>query len=319
MAEPTKDGYFPLALRGTELVPHSQLQIHCDSQAMRYALSVFEGVRGYRSSKDAAVNLFALDEHLLRLQASLALVRLPDTVAPGFAEALPKLLTANSVSEDCYLRVAVSAAGLGDLQREVNLAWSASLCPMGRKPWLANRQTMAVSISRWRKPSDDMFPQTAKNISNYSGPRIALIEAKAAGFDTTVLRSAEGHLAEAPTANLFLVKDGLLLTPALTDGVLAGITRRWVLRIAAELDIPAQERSLSAEDAYGADEAFLCGTGLEFAAIGSFDRRPLLGPAMVLPRIVERYFEIVRAPVRTAPAPRERGLQPPAIIGGVER
>lgn len=317
MAEPTDGGYFPLAIRGTELVPHSQLQIHCDSQAMRYALSVFEGIRGYRSSKDGTVNFFAVDEHLSRLQSSLALVRLPAALTPGFAEALPSLLTANSVSDDCYLRVAVSAAGLGDLQREVSLVWSASLCAMGRKPWLANGRTMAVSISPWRKPSDDMFPQTAKNISNYSGPRIALIEAKAAGFDMTILLSAGGHLAEAPTANLFLVKDGVLLTPALTDGVLSGITRRWVLRIAAELGIQAEERSLSAEDAYSADEAFLCGTGLEFAAIGSFDRRPLVGAASVLPRIVERYFEIVRASASFAPSPRERKLQP--TIGGVER
>lgn len=313
MPELNEYGYFPLALRNGELVPQTSLSIHCDSQAMRYALSVFEGVRGYKQAKRPQVELFALDEHLARMSASLELVKLPSEAPVGFRAALARLLQENRVDDDCYLRLAASAAGMGDLQREVSLVWTASLCPMGRKPWLAGERRMSVSISRWQKPADNMFPQAAKNISNYSGPRIALIEAKAAGFDMTILRSREGKLSEAPTANLFLVCDGVLCTPKLSDGVLAGITRRWVLSNAPALGIAVEERSLVPEDAYGAQEAFLCGTGLEFARIGSFDGRQLPETGPLLPRLVARYFEAVRdqkAPRLPASSESQQELHP---------
>lgn len=104
-------------------------------------------------------------------------------------------------------------------------------------------------------------------------------------------------LAEAPTANLFLVRDGVLLTPRLEDGILAGITRATVLRVARSLGWRAEEVGLRPADAYAADEAFLCGTGIEFAEIARFDEHPVSGKSRLLERIIGEYMRLVRGGV----------------------
>jgi branched-chain amino acid aminotransferase len=147
-----------------------------------------------------------------------------------------------------------------------------------------------------------VVPQRAKVISNYAGPRLAYLEAQKAGFDDVVLTTRHRLLSEAPTANLFLVHGTTLSTPRVCDGILPGITREFVMRIAREIGIEVRECALRRDDAYGASEAFLCGTGLEFARISRFDDRALGERAPILARIVDRYFDVVRA---EEPAPAE--------------
>lgn len=291
MADP-----FRWAWRAGALVPHEQLTIHAESMAMRYALSAFEGVRGYVQQDGATVRFFALGEHIARLHQTLALAGLPP-VADGELDALAAgLLEANGAREDCYLRIAVNATSLGTLKGDARTEVFASLQPMGRKP-LAGAG-LSVAISDRRKPDDDMFPQRAKVICNYAGPRLAYLDAQSRGFDDVVLRTSAGLLSEAPTANLFLVKDGVLMTPRLEDAILAGITRRHVLVLGRGLGLAVEERALTHDDAYAASEAFLCGTGLEIAAIARFDDRGLPAGRTVVPRLIDAYFALVRGAAR---------------------
>ncbi len=290
------DAYLRLALLDGAFVPHGELLIHRDSQAMRYAVVVFEGVRAYLQEDGSSVRYFALDEHLDRLDRSVRALELPALVPDRAAlrRLLRELLVRNDVREDCYLRLTASAPDLGTMSAPGSTSWSASLKLMGRGRSLARQAALAVSISAWHKPTERMFPQHVKSISNYNGPRLALLQARRDGFDDTILTTGEGRLAEAPTANLFLVRDGMLLTPRPEDGILLGVTRGVVLRMAAELGLPTHERELFPQDAYAADEAFLCGTGLEFASIASFDRRPVRGRATTA-ALVARYFRCVRS------------------------
>jgi branched-chain amino acid aminotransferase len=257
---------------------------------------VFEGVRAYAQDDGRSVRLFSLDQHLDRLDRSVAAVALPPLGIDRreLRERLAELLARNGVSEDCYLRITAGAPDLGTMTAPATTSWSASLKPMGRGRWLARREAMSVSISRWRKPAEEAFPQHVKSISNYSGPRLALLAARREGFDDTILITGEGRLAEAPTANLFLLRDGVLATPRPEDGILLGVTRSVVLRIAGQMGLPAQERGLFPEDAYGADEAFLCGTGVEFAPIAAFDGHRLRGGTTTA-AIVDGYFRLVRS------------------------
>jgi branched-chain amino acid aminotransferase len=282
---------FPWAFRAGALVPHDQLVIHAESLAMRYALSAFEGVRGYADAT-GRVRLFALDEHLARLAETLALAALPAIPAERVLAAVEQVVTANHPQVDCYLRIAVNMTSLGTLKSEASGELFISLQPMARKD--VPPGGISVAISARRKPSDDAFPQRAKLICNYAGPRLAYLEARAAGFDDVILRGPEGQLSEAPTANLFVIRDGALATPRIEDGILAGITRRHVLELARRLGYEVSEQRLSAEDAHAADEAFLCGTGLELAPIARFDDRPLPGERRIFPRLVEAYFARVR-------------------------
>lgn len=281
------------AYRGGELVRHSELVIHAESIAMRYALSAFEGVRGYVQA-DGAVRYFALDEHVERLHETLRLVSLPP-VRSGEAEAAAaRLLEANAAAADCYLRIAVNAVSLGTLKGTTTTELFASLQPMGRKPWVESGEGIAVAISRRHKPSDDVFPQRAKVICNYGGPRLAYIEARDRGYDDVILTTPHGNLAEAPTANLFLVVDGTIATPRLEDSILAGITRKHLIEIGRALGWNVVERALTPADAHRASEAFLCGTGLEIAPIARIDERVLPVDRPVTARLAATFFDRVR-------------------------
>ena len=286
--------HYPLACVDGRSLPYEQATVPFEAQALRYALSVFEGIRGYKLADDPRVEFFALDEHLARLLRSLQLVGLPTVDVGRVAAEAKGLLKENSVSDDCYLRIGVSAITTGDLNVAPTVSTMLSMQPMGRKPSAQSGQRLSVLISDRRKPSDVMFPQRAKCIANYAGSRLALLEAKSRGFDSVILRSADGLLAEAPTANLFLIRQGRLSTPRLSDGILDGITRDTVFRLAQELGLECLECALSKDDAYGSDAAFLCGTGLEFAEIGRFDDRVLPGAPGLLQNLVAAYFRSVR-------------------------
>ncbi len=289
-----ESAYFPIAFQDGQWIPHERLSIHPESLAMRYALSAFEGVRGYLQSDGQRVRFFALAEHLERLRATLDLIRLPAPPVDSLIEVAERLLHENQVREDCYLRIAANATSLGTLHVPANASYYVSLQRMARKPWLQEGRAMSVAISGRRKPGDDIFPQRAKVISNYAGPRLAQLEAKQAGHDEVILRTPEGLLAESPTANLFLVHGGVARTPRLSDCILPGVTRRHVMELCGSLGIPVEERGLSPEEAYASDEAFLCGTGLELAPIQSFDGRPLGKERPIFTRLARAYFEQVR-------------------------
>jgi branched-chain amino acid aminotransferase len=263
---------------------------------MRYALSVFEGVRLYKQADGSGVRPFRLEEHLARMRNSLRLMWLPEPGGVSVAAVVAELVRRNEIEDDSYVRISVNPLNCGDIASAARVGLTVTVSRMGRKRWLATGQTMRVAVSCWQRSHELAFPSAAKNISNYAGPRIALLEAIESGFDGVILTNGEGFVCESPTAALFVVRGGTVLTPALSDGVLPSITRAAVLEVCDDLGIPAREQRLSRTDVYLADEAFLCGTGVEFAPIGSAGGRPLPGRAgrPLTSRIVEAYFRLVR-------------------------
>lgn len=287
---------YAICFHGEDFVPWADATIHVNSLAMRYALSVFEGIRLYRQKLDSGVRPFRLEEHLGRLRNSLRLMRMPEPEGKDVAHILDELIHLNEIDEDSYVRVSVSPDNFGDIASPTRTCLTVTMARMGRKRWLAEGQMMRVAVSSWQRSHELAFPSAAKNISNYAGPRLALLEARESGFDGVVLTNHEGFVSESPTAALLIVKDGVVMTPLLTDGVLPSITRAAVLEICEALSIEAREQRLSRTDVYLADEAFLCGTGVEFAPIGAFGGH-VLKPreeARITTRIIDAYFRIVR-------------------------
>ncbi len=278
-------------------VTRDEAHVGIGSLALRYAVSVFEGIRLYaQDGPDPRPRPFLLGEHLSRLAGSMAVMRLAD---PGIGELpaiISELIDRNQISQDAYVRVAVTPAGPGDLSDEVFPVLSVTAAPMGRKPWLANGTGMSLQVSDWQRAPEQVLSPAAKNISGYAGPRLAWLAARDAGYDGCVLTNSRGRLCEAPTAALFLCAGGVLRTPALTEDVLPSITRAWILRTAPQLGIPATEDLLARADAYQADEAFLCGTGMEFGPIRAFDGKEVEAwPALpVTSALVDRYFAEAR-------------------------
>jgi branched-chain amino acid aminotransferase len=266
------------------------------SLALRYGISVFEGIRLYSQGGGKSPRPFLLAEHMDRLLNSMTLLRLACPNVGQLPQLIDELIERNGVSGDTYVRVSVTPVNPGDLSDEAKPVLAISAVPMGRKQWLAEGKGMSLAVSDWQRASAASFPPAAKNISSYAGPRLAWLAARDAGFDGCILANRADRLCEAPTAALFLACDGELLTPALTEDVLPSITRAWLLREAAASGRPAREAKLTREDAYGADEAFLCGTGIEIAPIRSVDGHQMRGwpAAPVTHELIVSYFAAAR-------------------------
>ncbi|MGC4807617.1 aminotransferase class IV [Micromonospora sp. DT233] len=289
-------GSWPLAHHRGALVPKQQATLPMGSIALRYGVSVFEGIRLYRQDSGGVVP-WLLGPHLDRLRNSCRLMGLDPLCCDEVPSIIDELVAAQEIDADGYVRVAVSAANVGGIDEEAETALTVTIAPSGRKRWLARGEGIRLGVSAWQRPSDAVFPNAAKNISAYAGPRLALAEAKRAGFDSCVLRTAEGLISEAPTATVFLVEEGTrIITPRLDDHVLPGVTRAWVLATARALGYQAVSDAVTEQRLAAAEEVVLCGTGLEFGPVRSVAGRELSGwPVFpVTTALVDAYFDQVR-------------------------
>jgi branched-chain amino acid aminotransferase len=155
---------------------------------------------------------------------------------------------------------------------------------------------LSVTVSGWRRIDDNAIPARAKITGGYINAALAIADAQDAGFDEAIMLTADGHVSEGSSCNLFLVMDGTLVTPSVTDDILVGITRRSVLELAADQGIPALERTVDRTELFAADEIFLCGTGVQVAPVTSVDGRKVGDGKMgeVTRSIQDRYLAAVR-------------------------
>ena len=155
---------------------------------------------------------------------------------------------------------------------------------------------MRVTVSSWRRISDNSVPARAKITGAYINTALATEDAYAAGYDDCLLLTEDGHIAEGSAANFFMLQGRTLLTPPVTDDILVGITRAAVMRLALDFDLDVVERSIDRTEAYQADEAFFCGTGVQIAPIVEVDGRPVgTGkPGSITLSLQEAYFRAVR-------------------------
>lgn len=282
------------------LVPLAQATVPVGSIAMRYGVSVFEGVRLYRQ-RDGDVQPWLLREHLERLAESCRLTELDAGACAEVPGIVDELVRVNRVADDAYCRIAVSAGNAGGIDAVAEAVLTVSVTPMARKRWLAEGRGMRLTVSPWQRTPNAAFPSAAKNISNYAGPRLAAAQARREGYDGCVLVTGGGLVSEAPTAALFVVTGGRLVTPRLADDVLPSITRAWVLAVAERLGFVAEAGPVTPDQLRDADEAFLCGTGIEFGPVAEVDGRRLRScPGPVTSALVAECFRQARG---DAPAP----------------
>jgi branched-chain amino acid aminotransferase len=150
--------------------------------------------------------------------------------------------------------------------------------------------------SSWRRNADEALPARGKIVGGYVNMAFQKSEAELNGYDEAVVLTADGHVNEASAANLFVVRDGVALTPPVNDDLLEGVTRKAMMELLANEKIPVQERSIDRSELYVADELFLCGTGVQISPVTEIDHRAVgsgeIGPITSLVR--ERYFDAVR-------------------------
>jgi branched-chain amino acid aminotransferase len=257
-----------------QLVDWKDAQIHVLSHALHYGSGVFEGIRAYETARGPAV--WHLEEHLKRLFRSAKLYHLDIPFSrEALTEATKEVIRANGLSS-CYVRpLAVRGygeMGVNPLQAPVNVviavwAWGTYL---GEE---ALEQGVRVKISSWRRNSQNSLPAAAKATGQYINSVLAKVESLKAGYDEAIMLNEHGFVTDGSGENVFVVRDGALMTPPISAGCLDGITRQTVIQLASDLGYPVREENLVRTDLYNADECFFSGTAAELTPIREVDDR----------------------------------------------
>jgi branched-chain amino acid aminotransferase len=269
--------------------------IHPSTYGLHYGMGVFEGIRAYEAPEGPVV--FRLKEHLDRLYASAAICGIAIPYTEGeLTEAISENIGLNNF-KNCYIRpiAYLDSGGLG-----IRSVCSVSVTIIAWEwPHAMNAEKKArglrVTISPWKKFHSSMLPTTAKSTGQYINSILAVRDATARGFDEAILLDLNGNLAEGAVENIFLVRNGRLLTNDERSSILLGITRGSVIEIARELGYQVDIRALTPDDLFTAEEAFLTGTAIEIAPIREVDGR-IIGDGRTRPiteEIQKNFFEIV--------------------------
>jgi branched-chain amino acid aminotransferase len=251
-----------------KFVPKSEAKISVYDHGLLYGDGVFEGIRAYNGS------VFLLKEHVDRLFESAEYIELGIPLSKKeMTNALLETLRKNGL-KDAYIRLVVTR-GIGDLGVNPALCKGATVIiitePVVVTPRTEPKEFSAI-ISWVRRDAVDATTHETKSL-NYLNSVLAMVEANHAGVDVAVMLDARGFVSEGPTMNLFVVKDGVIYTPGASSGILHGITRERMIRLARDLGYPVVEKDLTPFELIVADEAFLTGTLAELVSITSINKR----------------------------------------------
>ena len=261
--------------------------------------AVFEGIRAYWNPASGQLFVFRLREHLERLKRSAKVVRLPIALSvDALIDITLDLLRANEVQEDTYIFPFVYLGSDASTRYDPAALKGELLIRTSPMPsHLGTGRTQRARVSTWTRISDTVMPPRVKNISNYRNGQLATHEVRLDGYDVAFMLNAQGKLAEAPGACVALVRDGRLITPDVTSGILESITRDALLTLAREeLGIAVEERPVDRTELYMADEVFTCGTAAEITPVVEVDRYVVgdggIGP--VTQRLERLFHDVVR-------------------------
>ena len=279
------------------LVDWADATLHVMSHVVHYGSSVFEGIRAYEGPSGGAV--FRLQDHMRRLVDSAKIYRLPmKWNAHELCQATVETIAANDLRE-CYIRPIVMRTGeqMGIWPKDVPVETLIILWEWGT--YLGHdavENGADVCVSTWRRAAPNTFPTLAKAGGNYLNAQLTKTEARQDDYLEGIVLDSAGFVAEGSGENLFVIRDGVLHTAPISSGILHGVTRDSVMRIANDLGYPVKETTMPREFLYLADEAFFCGTAVEITPIRSIDRLPVGSgrPGPITKAIQERFMGIIK-------------------------
>jgi branched-chain amino acid aminotransferase len=278
-----------------ELVDWDKAQIHVLTHTLHYGTGVFEGIRAYETSQGPAI--FRLTEHIQRLHNSAKILgfELPYTVDELIQATKDTVVSTGLAS--CYIRpiayLGYGEMGVNPLSCQVDVAiacwpWGAYLGDD------ALTKGVRLKTSSWVRHDHNIMPPAAKTTGNYVNSSLAKAEAIRAGYDEAIMLAPSGLVAECSGENVFVARNGILITPPLSAGALEGITQNTVLTIARDHGFEARVDNIARSDVYIAEEMFVCGTAAEVSSVNSVDDRPIPCPGPMTTAIAETYGRTVR-------------------------
>jgi branched-chain amino acid aminotransferase len=258
-----------------KLVPWEKATVHVLSHALHYGSSVFEGIRAYATPQGVAI--FRLADHTQRLFESAKIYRIHIPFTPEqINAACHQAIAANELRQGAYLRP-VAFRGYGEIgvvpKNEPPVEVAVAAWEWGKYLGHGSEaEGVDVCVSSWQRMAPNTLPAMAKAAGNYLSSQLITMEAKRLGFAEGIALTTNGLVSEGGGENLFLVKDGVLITPAIAHSVLGGITRDTVMHLARDLGLEVRESAVPRELLYLADELFFTGTAVEVTPIRSVDR-----------------------------------------------
>ncbi len=280
------------------IVPYSEAHIGVATHAFNYGTAAFGGMRAYWNAAEEQLYLFRPLDHFTRLLDSAKILAADLSYTPeDLTEITLELLRTEGFREDAYIRPIIYKAdeGIGVKLHGLRDAITIFSVPFGK--YLSNDTGAHVTISSWRRIDDNMIPARAKINGAYVNSALIKTDAQRAGFDEALVLTQEGHISEGSAMNVFVVRNGQIITPPVTDNILEGISRRSVMALApAELGLPVIERSIDRTEIYLCDEIFMTGTAAQITAVTRVDYRPIgsgeMGP--ITARLREIFNQVVR-------------------------
>lgn len=283
------------------VVPFNEARISVATHGFLYGTACFEGIRGYWNPEDERMYLFRLKEHYQRLLRSCRILCMkPQYTVEELCEITVDIVQRNGDREDIYIRPIFykSDEVIGVSLTDIRDDFVVFSVPFG--PYLDLDRGLRVRVSSWRHLEDNMIPMRAKVNGAYINAALAKSEALMDGYDEAIFLTSDGHVSEGSAENIFIVRDGILITPPVTADILEGITRHTVMELARqELKIEVIERQIDRTELYIADEAFFVGTGAQVSSIAEIDGRTIgdgsMGP--ITSDVQRIYFDVVKARV----------------------
>lgn len=282
-----------------KLLEWEKATVHASMLGWSSISMVFEGIRGYWNPEQEQLAIFHLDAHLKRLSQSMKIMRMTSPWSRDeLRNSILELVRANEFHGDCYVQplayfgdATPGYLAAGDRPGDIAIFARESSSVLG------SGGVVSCGVSSWSRLADNVMPPRVKAVANYQNSRYVADEAKANGYDFGIVLNQQGKVAEASYACLYIVRDGVAITPPVTAGILESITRVVVKELLEQdLGVRVVERDVDRTELYVADEAFICGTGAELQAIGSVDRYQVgdghVGP--VVSRLEPMYHDIVR-------------------------
>lgn len=273
-----------------KIIDFSEANLSIASSAVLYGLSTYTVflVKNIKGNNYA----FRLEDHYQRLVNSMKILGMKSSLASdgykAFESKVVKLVKANNIHEDSLVRVVIFVDGILSGTTAKNVPASIAIFSYSKTPMLPTKGAKLM-VSSFRRNSDLAIPARAKVSGGYVNVTLMKDEATASGYDDAIALDSEGHVTESTVSNIFLVKNNKLITPSGSSDILEGITRDSIIKLAEEIGIETELRTVDRSELYTADEAFLCGTSMDMVPVISIDGRKLKTNGLITKRLMEEF------------------------------
>ena len=282
-----------------KIVPFAEANVSIATHALNYGTAVFGGIRGYWNEEKKKLYIFRPYDHYRRLLNSGRMMNMQIPYdEDGLIQLTLDLVRTEGWQTDIYIRPLIYKADMGIGVRLHDLKDELSIFSMPFKQYVKNETNAHVTVSSWRRLDDNAIPARGKVSGAYANSALIKTDANLSGFDEALVLNQNGHISEGSAMNIFMVRDGMVIPPPVTDNILEGITRRTAMELAKnELGLQVVERSIDRTELFICEELFMTGSAAQIVAITKVDHRPVgkgeMGP--VAGQLREHFDNVVRA------------------------